>query len=313
MPAWLPPLLSLAASIVFAAVLVVETLNFRHTAARAGDDAAMLEQAFDLCKCAAGLLGACAVASIVFLTRRLKHRLATVAAENEQMRQLEQFRRDFVADVTHEIRTPLTGIMGAVEMLKDHPERLSAQEREALMDVVVSQSGRLNRLALDILSLSRLDARRDSGKLDFAPDDLKVAVENVHAAFVPAAKLKQIELKLPHADSVTVPCDISLIEQAIANLVENAIRYSDSPTVELSLASLPAKAIIAVTDHGHGIAKEHQKRIFERFYRVDKSRAQSGTGLGLAIVKHIAHLHGGEAAIADTPGGGATFTLTLPR
>lgn len=311
-PTWTPLLLSLAASIAFAIVLVVGTANFRHTAARIGDDAELLDHAFDLCECAAGLLGACAVASIMFIARRLKRRLEQVAEENRHMRQMEKFRRDFVSDVTHEIRTPLTGIMGAVEMLRDHADGLSAKERADLMDVIGTQSGRLNRLALDILSLSRIESRKDSGKLDFAPGNLDAMMENVHAAFLPSAKLKNIELRLVRNDSTVLSCDIALIEQAVANLVENALRYSNSKSIEMSLSSMPSKAIIAVTDHGVGIPPEHRKRIFERFYQVDRSRAKGGTGLGLAIVKHIANLHNGEAAIADTPGGGATFTLTLP-
>ena len=311
---WLPPALSLAASIVFAVVLIVQTVNFRHNAAvSAGDDAESLERALEWGECVAGLLGACAVASVLFVARRLKQRLEQVAAENAQIKAMEKFRRNFVSDVTHEIRTPITGITGAAEMLLDQPDKLSADERRELLGVIDAQARKLDRLALDILSLARIESRKESGPLDFKPCDLKALLARTVETFKYEAKSKGVEIEILRADEAEAACDAPLVEQAIGNLVENALRYSGSGRVELSLVRMSTQIAISVVDHGRGIPAAHQKRIFERFYQVDPSRSKGGTGLGLAIVKHIAALHGGESAVADTPGGGATFTLTIAR
>ena len=131
----------------------------------------------------------------------------------------------------------------------------------------------------------------------------------------PAGEDPVAEMLRTQADEPgTCVCDARLVGQALDNLVENAIRYSGSKDIVLSLAHEGNQARIAVEDHGTGIPPEHRARIFERFYRVDKarSRAQGGTGLGLAIVKHVALLHGGEATLAEAEGGGCRFTLTLP-
>lgn len=311
---WLPPALSLAASIVFAVVLIVQTVNFRHNAAvSAGDDAESLERALEWGECVAGLLGACAVASVLFVARRLKQRLEQVAAENAHMKAMEQFRRNFVSNVTHEIRTPLTGITGAAEMLLDQPDKFDARERRELLGVIGVQARKLDRLALDILSLARIESRKESGPRNFAPCKLDELLEKTVETFKYEAIAKGTELKIVRADQAEVECDAQLVEQALGNLIENALRYSGSRQVELSLVRTPAQIAISVVDHGHGIPAQHQKRIFERFYQVDPSRSKGGTGLGLAIVKHIAALHGGESAVADTPGGGATFTLTIAK
>ena len=311
---WLPPALSVVASIVFAIVLTVETINFRQNAAvTAGDDAKSLERTLDWCECAAGLLGACAVAAVMFVAWRLKQRLELVAAENAQIKAMEKFRRNFVSDVTHEIRTPITGITGAAEMLLDQPDKLNADERRELLGVIGAQARKLDRLTLDILSLARIESRKESGPLDFKPCDLKALLARTVDTFKYEAKSKGVKIEILRADEAEAACDAPLVEQAIGNLVENALRYSGSGRVELSLVRTSTQIAISVVDHGRGIPAAHQKRIFERFYQVDPSRSKGGTGLGLAIVKHIAALHGGESAVADTPGGGATFTLTIAR
>lgn len=311
---WLPPALSVVASIVFAIVLTVETINFRQNAAvTAGGDAESLERTLDWCEYAAGLLGACAVAAVMFVAWRLKQRLELVAAENAQIKAMEKFRRNFVSDVTHEIRTPITGITGAAEMLLDQPDKLNADERRELLGVIDAQARRLDRLALDILSLARIESRKESGPLDFKPCDLKELLARTVETFKYEAKSKGVEIEILRADEAEAACDAPLVEQAIGNLVENALRHSGSGRVELSLVRTSTQIAISVVDHGRGIPAAHQKRIFERFYQVDPSRSKGGTGLGLAIVKHIAALHGGESAVADTPGGGATFTLTIAR
>jgi two-component system phosphate regulon sensor histidine kinase PhoR len=225
---------------------------------------------------------------------------------------LETFRREFVSNVSHEIKTPLTGILGAVDVLTEDAA-LAPEDRVAMFQVVKEQSVRLNRLAQDILALSRIERGQMDARRDFATCNLSDALRNVFTLMKPKAAAQGVGLVLLRNDRLCAVCDAHLIEDALQNLVENALRYANSKTVELSLAAEGGRAAFSVADHGVGIAPEHRNRLFERFYRVDKarSRALGGTGLGLAIVKHIAQLHGGTVRIATTPGGGCTFTFTV--
>jgi len=138
-------------------------------------------------------------------------------------------------------------------------------------------------------------------------------VRNVFTVMKPKAARAGVGLVLLKAESARISCDAVLIEEAMTNLVENALRYSGSKTIELSLVRENGRAKISVVDHGIGIAEEHLPRLFERFYRVDKARSRQlgGTGLGLAIVKHIVQLHGGEASVVSNLGKGSKFSLVL--
>ncbi len=316
--AWLPPLLSFAASVVFAIVLAVETATFRRDVQTLdAAEAHAVTTALDLCECAAGLVGACAVASILLLARRLKRRLDRVAAENAAIRRHEAFRRASVSNVTHEIRTPLTGILAAVELLDAEAAggALDGAERRALLAVLRSESARLDRLAQDILSLARIEARAESdGRGEMQEAELAEILAQVHVRMKPKAEVAGVELAVVRAARVRRRCDAELVEQALANLVENALRHSGSPRIELTLAAgADGRGVFTVADFGVGIPAADRARVFERFYRVDKarSRAQGGTGLGLAIVKHIAQLHGGAAALECPRTGGCRFTLSI--
>lgn len=267
-----------------------------------------------------GAIVAAVLAAVFLALRRTRAKLARITGERDakdrllaEMRKLEKFRRDFVSNVTHEIRTPLTGILGAVDVLAED-EALTPEDRSAMLTVLKEQSSRLDKLAQDILSLARIEHSEDGGrKNDFAVCDLSDIMKNVFTLMRPKAAAQGVGLLLLRNDRVRIACDAARIEEAVLNLVENALRYSGSLTVELSLEADGGRSRISVMDRGVGIPKEHQARIFERFYRVDKARSREigGTGLGLAIVKHIAQLHGGEVSVVSEPGGGSTFTILI--
>jgi two-component system, OmpR family, phosphate regulon sensor histidine kinase PhoR len=231
-----------------------------------------------------------------------------------RMRKLENVRQEFVANVSHELKTPVTSIKGFVETLRDGALENPADARRFL-DIVARQADRLQAIIEDLLCLSRLEqgTGQTSREMGVYP------VAGVLAAAVQTCQ--------PHADSrgtlLSVACDPALrahldpplLEQALVNLIENAIKYNDDGTrVTVSAREQGDAVRIAVTDDGRGIEARHLPRLFERFYRVDRarSRQEGGTGLGLAIVKHIALFHGGEVDVRSAPGGGSEFTLTLP-
>lgn len=269
-------------------------------------------------------IGALIVLALFFFTRQYERRLARLAAERDvqeklldEMRKLESFRRDFIANVSHEVKTPVTGILGAVEVLADIAAKLDADDREELHAVLKDQSVRLNALLEDILSLSNLEAAEAHHAVELAPCNVIEIVQTAVNLALPQAHKANIDLVFEPITEVTSlirPCDPRLIESAVTNLIQNALRHSKSPLVEVSVhPGADGKATVKVVDHGIGIPAECLCRLFERFYRVDKalSRALGGTGLGLAIVKHIAQLHGGTVSVDAAPGRGATFALSF--
>ncbi len=273
---------------------------------------------------AAGGSGACIILMLILLARRNEARIARIAAERDakekllsEMRKLENFRRDFVSNVTHEIKTPITGILGAVDLLSDDSSAaLSPADRGEILSVLQSQSKRLNALAEDILSLAKLEQSETLPQKDFSLCDVAEIVQSAANLAEPMAQKADVKLttEIAAPGSFLRECNPRLIEEAITNLINNALRYSGSSTVQVTLASREdGKLLIRVIDHGIGIPKAAQPRVFERFYRVDKGRSRElgGTGLGLAIVKHIALLHGGDVALESDPGSGCTFTITL--
>lgn len=251
----------------------------------------------------AGVLGALTA----FLLVRFGRKIDTARAN-------EAFRREFTANVTHELRTPLTALLGAVEMLGDGSS-LTEAERTELLDIIREQAGRLNALSGDVLALAQLErGQQEDAHGAFAPVDTAELLKRVAELEAPKARAQGIELSVAQGDAATVQGDVQLLEQALVNLVENALRYSGSDRVELSCHVRDRRAELAVVDFGVGIAARHLPRLFERFYRVDKarSRALGGTGLGLAIVKHIAQVHGGDVAVSSEPGVRTEFRLALP-
>ena len=228
-----------------------------------------------------------------------------------ERRRAARIRRDFVANVSHEMRTPLTAIRGYVEALRDEPGQSDSTQR--FLEIIDRQSARMERLVTDLLRLARLDARQEP--LEITQCDVGTIFEAVIADLRPSidAKAQRIEVDLP-AGGCEVSADAAKLHDVIRNLLENAVNYSPEHA-ELRLAAQGAGDAVRVTvaDSGPGIPPEDLTRVFERFYRVDKSRSRpGGTGLGLAIVKHLVELHGGTVAAANRPTGGAMFTVTLP-
>lgn len=268
----------------------------------------------------AALVGASGILLVLLFSFRLVTRYRTLAREREiqeralaETRRLAEFRRDFIANVSHEIKTPLTGILGAVDMMEVSDGTLTEDCRCELMKMLRRESMRLDALARDILSLARIERGDEDGARSFAQTDLADVLSAAADRVRPRAEKSAVRLVVHPAAPFSARCDARLIEQALVNLVDNALRHSASPDVEMSLAQCPGGAVFTVEDHGVGLAEADRARIFERFYRVDKShsRENGGTGLGLAIVKHIATLHGGDAQVESEPGKGCRFTLRI--
>jgi two-component system phosphate regulon sensor histidine kinase PhoR len=227
------------------------------------------------------------------------------------LRRADQIRRDFVANVSHELRTPLTAIRGYVEALLDETATTDGARR--FLDIIVRHTTRMERLVKDLLRLARLDARQEA--LELSTCDMRQVFNAVTADLAPSieAKRQQVSTDVPERAG-RLEADPAKLHDVIRNLLENAVNYSpDGATIVLSSARDDHTFTITVADSGPGIPDEDLGRVFERFYRVDKSRARpGGTGLGLAIVKHLVELHGGKAHASNRPGGGAIFTVTLP-
>ncbi len=266
----------------------------------------------------AGLAGASGLLLVLLFMNRLIARNRALARERDvqahlaaELRRVADFRRDFIANVSHEIKTPLTGILGAVELLGDAGEA----DRGELLGLLRREATRLDALARDVVSLARLERGGEEGMCaSFAPTDLADVLASAADRVRPRAEAAGMRLEVAPAPSLVLSCDARLVEQALVNLALNAVAHSGSPDVALALAPTPdGGAAFTVTDHGVGLAEADRARIFERFYRVDKahSRETGGSGLGLAIVKHIARIHGGDATVVSAPGEGCVFTFTL--
>jgi len=231
-----------------------------------------------------------------------------------RIRRLESMRKDFVANVSHELKTPITSIIGFVETLKEgaveHPE-----DARKFLDIIARQSDRLNAIVDDILSLSRIEEGSDKGEILFEERNINNVVKSAIQACELKASEKSIKIDIDCRADITHPINGQLIEQAIVNLIDNAVKYSDNGNPILVFCDRKDhEIIIGVRDNGTGIKREHLPRLFERFYRVDKARSRKigGTGLGLAIVKHIALAHNGTVSVESTLGQGSTFTIHLP-
>jgi two-component system phosphate regulon sensor histidine kinase PhoR len=228
------------------------------------------------------------------------------------LRRADQIRRDFVANVSHELRTPLTAIRGYVEALID--DRPDPEDTKRFLEIIARHSLRMERLVSDLLRLARLDARQEP--LDLASCDMQQLFNTVvgDVAATVEAKRQQITTAVD-PDACRITADPGKLHDVLRNLVENAVNYSpDEATIHLEATRRDAAVSITVSDSGPGIPPDDLSRVFERFYRVDKSRSRpGGTGLGLAIVKHLVELHGGQAAAENRPQGGARFVITLPN
>jgi signal transduction histidine kinase len=226
---------------------------------------------------------------------------------------LEELRREFIADFSHEVRTPLAALKSAVETFEFDQKLLTAEQDGQLRRIMSRQLTRLERLAQDLSELSHIEAGDLS--MERTDVDLRNLLEDLCEDFRDGAERKHLRFNVT-GEHVQVHGDPVRLQQAFANLLDNAIKYSEESTsIEIDVSSSPISGIVRITDHGEGIAPEERDRIFRRFYRIDKSRSQeiAGTGLGLAITKHLILQHRGNIEVESEPGSGATFVVTLPK
>jgi two-component system phosphate regulon sensor histidine kinase PhoR len=239
--------------------------------------------------------------------------LLVVFVDVTDVRRLESLRRDFVANVSHELRTPVTAVRSAAETLRGAAARDPAAA-ERFLDIIERNAERLQRLVEDLLDLSRIESREY--KLHVEPIGLAPVVGHVLTLARDRAEAKRIELRAGDAGAAAVRADRRALEQVLANLIDNAVKYCpDGSTVEVDAETVDMAVRVTVSDDGPGIEAKHLPRLFERFYRVDagRSRDLGGTGLGLSIVKHLVEAMGGRVAVDSAPGKGTRFTFTLPR
>jgi two-component system phosphate regulon sensor histidine kinase PhoR len=231
-----------------------------------------------------------------------------------RMRHYEAIRRDFVANVSHEIKTPVTTIKGFAETLLDGALD-DRHDAERFLHIIVGQADRLSAIIEDLLSLSSLESSSEGARISLEHGSIRDVLQVALDVCEMKAAARGITLTLDCSEDLFAEINPPLLEQAVVNLIDNAIKYSpEGSRVEVSAAIEALGLAIRVKDVGPGIRREHLPRLFERFYRIDKARSRDmgGTGLGLSIVKHIAVAHGGGVAVESTPGLGSTFTITLP-
>jgi two-component system phosphate regulon sensor histidine kinase PhoR len=232
-----------------------------------------------------------------------------------QLRRLENIRKDFVANVSHEIKTPLTAIKGFVETLHQGNVE-SSDETDRFLGIVNKHVNRLVSVIEDLLLLSRIEQEDESNAIQLEIGNIKDVFQSVFQICRSKSEEKNIDVRFDSDQSMTAHFNPTLIEQAVVNLLDNAIKYSDPDSIiDVKAIQDASEIIISVKDQGSGIAQKHLPRLFERFYRVDKARSRKlgGTGLGLAIVKHIAQAHGGHVAVESQLGKGSTFYIYLPK
>lgn len=227
----------------------------------------------------------------------------------------DQFRRDFVANVSHELRTPITSIKGFIETLRegaiDNPN-----DSKRFLNIIAEQSDRLNAIIDDLLTLSKIEHQEFTNDLQRESANIYDLIQTVAAGFSQKISQKNLTLKLSISPDLQAITNQHLFQQAISNLLGNAIKYTNvGKSIEISAKVEMNNLIINVIDQGIGIEAQHLPRIFERFYVVDKARSRKlgGTGLGLAIVKHIAIAHGGSVEVQSQLGEGTQFTLFLSQ
>ncbi len=228
-----------------------------------------------------------------------------------RLERLERVRQEFLSNVSHELRTPLTAIIAFVETLEDGAMEDQASNRRFL-SIIRKNSERMHNLIDDILELSAIEA--GTVQVEAEPVRLHSMINDVLTALASRAEARRVTLDNEVAADAIVFADRRRLEQMLTNLVDNAIKFNrENGSVRIS-HERGVRDRIVVTDTGDGISPEHSKRIFERFYRVDRARSREmgGTGLGLAIVKHLARAHGGEVSVESTLGEGSTFVIELP-
>jgi two-component system phosphate regulon sensor histidine kinase PhoR len=239
----------------------------------------------------------------------LRGEVLVLARDITDAKRAEATRRDFVANASHELRTPISAIRAAAETLAGGAVGDPAAA-QAFLDIITRQAERLARLTQDLLDLSRIESRQ--WKLEPRPVEMQALAIQVAELLGGTAREKGLSLALSVPAEAVVQADARALEQVLVNLLDNAIKYTATGRVEVSAAREGTDWVLGVRDTGPGIARHHLPRIFERFYRVDagRSRDQGGTGLGLAIVKHLVQGMGGEVGV-ESDDSGTRFWVRL--
>ena len=230
-----------------------------------------------------------------------------------KLRNLEKVRQEFVANVSHELKTPITALKGYVETLKDVD---NDEDKNYFLNILDKQTSRMNSIINDLLELSRLEESVDKGDIEIFENNILDLINDAINECEYAANKKQIKLHINCSSSIIFNLNKRLIQESVVNLIYNAIRYSDNEKiVKVDVKIISNNLHISVKDKGIGIPKNELDHIFKRFYCVDKShsKATGGTGLGLSIVKHIMNLHSGKVVVESNVGKGSNFTLIIPK
>ncbi|MBL9092915.1 MAG: PAS domain-containing protein [Planctomycetaceae bacterium] len=230
-----------------------------------------------------------------------------------RLRRLENMRRDFAANVSHELKTPITSIKGFIETILDGA---TPEDTERFLRIIARQTDRLDAIIDDLLSLSRIEKEAEASDIALSMSRVKDILSAAVNDCLQRAVERGISFEVHCPDDVQARVNPLLLQQAVRNLLENAVKYSDARSaVVVAVEVAPEEVRVSVIDHGCGIAPEYHARLFERFFRVDKARSRKlgGTGLGLAIVKHIVLAHRGRVTVDSALGKGSTFTIHLPR
>jgi two-component system phosphate regulon sensor histidine kinase PhoR len=245
------------------------------------------------------------------------HQIGALIVLNDitRLRRLENIRKEFVANVSHEIKTPITAIKGFIETLNDGKVK-ERQDTKRFLEIIEKHAKRLEAIIEDLLSLSKIEKDTETQGIQIIKSPIHQVLKTAIQVCETKAKAKEINMAIDCEQELSAKINPPLLEQAVVNLIDNAVKYSGpNRTVRVRGSQDDQAVMISVIDEGRGIEKEHLPRLFERFYRVDKARSRQmgGTGLGLAIVKHIAQAHGGHVSVESTPGKGSVFTIHLPK
>jgi two-component system phosphate regulon sensor histidine kinase PhoR len=241
--------------------------------------------------------------------------LLLVLNDITELMRLERIRRDFVANVSHELKTPITSIKGFTETLLYGIDSHDTQLQQRFLKIINTQTGRLEAIIDDLLTLSKLE-QTGGRQANFTEVDLKEIIDDAVEVCQGKHSDQDRAVHVKTSGGYTLRGNAQLLEQALVNLVDNAMKYSDADKpITISCIEEEQQVRLSVADKGYGIPERDIDRIFERFYRIDKgrSREKGGTGLGLSIVKHIASQHGGSVSVSSVEGEGSVFTLMLPK
>ena len=247
------------------------------------------------------------------LSRAFRAMVMRVSEQVQRVRRMDATRREWVASISHDLRTPLTSLMGHLETVQLRGEQMTDAERKRFLEVAMQNAKHLDRLSASLFDFARLDS--DEVPVEKAPAHLGELLDDLAARFAPAGQSRNIKVNVDYAEGLPlVQIDAALIERAVANLIDNAMRYTpEGSVVMLSARAEGSSVALTVADSGPGIAPQDLPHVFERFFQGSRHREGRGhAGLGLAIVRRVAQLHGGTVQAANQASGGAAFTIALP-